>query len=61
MAPEPIRTPRDYVLPRDREPWIPGPPPLALDTPIILPDLPTLARAAEALARHRPPLETKNQ
>lgn len=32
-----------------RSPWIPPPPPLALDTPIVLPDLATLEHALAGL------------
>lgn len=41
--------PRDHVQSPDRRPWIPPPPPLDLDTPVILPDLATLTRALLAL------------
>jgi hypothetical protein len=47
---------RDCVQAPEPRPWIPPPPPLALDTPIILPDLATLERVADALrVAPRPP------
>lgn len=48
------RRPRDCVAAPDERPWIPPPPPLDLDTPIVLPDAATLERAAALLAAHRP-------
>lgn len=36
------------VVPRHRL-WIPPPPPLDLGTPLVMPDLATLIRVAEAL------------
>jgi hypothetical protein len=35
-------------------PWIPPPPPLDLDTPLVMPDLATLERAAAALRTYQP-------
>lgn len=46
--------PRDHVQSPDRRPWIPPPPPLALDTPIVLPNLATLARVVDALRTPEP-------
>jgi hypothetical protein len=46
--------PRTHVEPPKREPWIPPPPPLALDTPIVLPDIGTLRCAVEGLKRLQP-------
>jgi hypothetical protein len=46
--------------PPDQRPWIPPPPPLELDTPIVLPDLPTLKHAAAALRTlPSPPIRRK--
>jgi hypothetical protein len=45
----PDTEPRDCVTTPDCGLWIPPPPPLDLDTPIILPDLATLERFRDAL------------
>jgi hypothetical protein len=37
--------------PRSSFPWLPAPPPLDLDVPLVMPDLATLARALESLRR----------
>jgi hypothetical protein len=42
---------RDWMTLPDHDPSIPPPPPLALDTPVVLPDLATLERFRDALQR----------
>lgn len=46
---------RDRVEAARRGPWIPPPPPLALDTPLIMPDLATLERVAAGLKQPKAP------